>query len=305
MFSISFAAMRPLRSVAIYFAFIFLGGALLAPWIFWLVQTLGLHQLTQYPFHKFVTRSFEVLALAGLWPFLHSLQIRSWREVGFCPPKTEWRKLSTGLALGFCSLALVALITIVAGVREPRIGHSLAKFFLFLIKAGLAAVVVAALEELLFRGVLFGALRKVHGWISALIFSGAFFGIVHFFERKPPKPETIQWFSGFTTLGEMLRGFGDFEQLVPGFFTLFLVGALLALAYQRTGSLYFSIGLHAGWIFWLKSYGFLTRASTPANSWFWGTGKLINGWLAFLILAVLLGIFLRWPALFVRKENSA
>ena len=58
----------------------------------------------------------------------------------------------------------------------------------------------------------------------------------------------------------MLAGFADFHALVPGFFSLTLAGILLGLAYQRTGNLYFSIGLHAGWIFWLKTYGAFTPA---------------------------------------------
>ena len=86
-------------------------------------------------------------------------------------------------------------------------------------------------------------------------------------------------------LPTMLSGFVEVEQIVPGFFNLTLVGALLALAYQFTGNLYFSIGLHAGWIFWLKSYGTLTREAVNANTWFWGTGKLIDGWLALIVLS--------------------
>jgi CAAX protease family protein len=57
------------------------------------------------------------------------------------------------------------------------------------------------------------------------------------------------------------------------------------LAYQRSGNLYFSVGLHAGWIFWLKSYGFLTNPGVAGNAWFWGSRKLIDGWLAFLVLS--------------------
>jgi hypothetical protein len=79
--------------------------------------------------------------------------------------------------------------------------------------------------------------------------------------------------------------------LVPGFFNLALAGALLGLAYQRTGNLYFSIGLHAGWIFWLKSYGAFTAAAPGASEWFWGTSKMIDGWLAFFVLALMLALF--------------
>ncbi len=53
---------------------------------------------------------------------------------------------------------------------------------------------------------------------------------------------------------------------------------VLRWAYQRTGALYFSIGLHAGWIFWLKSYKLVTQPAVGANSTLWGTDNLIDGW---------------------------
>jgi hypothetical protein len=84
---------------------------------------------------------------------------------------------------------------------------------------------------------------------------------------------------GLKLLPLMLRGFADVQLLVPGFFSLTLAGGLLALAYQRTGDLNFSIGLHAGWIFCIKGGGVLTSPG-PAGAWFWGTGKLFDGWLA-------------------------
>jgi len=99
----------------------------------------------------------------------------------------------------------------------------------------------------------------------------------------------------------MLRGFVDVEQVVPGFFNLTLAGGLLALAYQRTGNLYCSIGLHAGWIFWLTFYGFLTREVAGADAWFWGTAKLIDGWLALVVLTLALALLLK---LLPRREEA-
>ena len=89
----------------------------------------------------------------------------------------------------------------------------------------------------------------------------------------------------------MLGGFADFHALVPGFFNLTLAGVLLGLAYQRTGNLYFSIGLHAGWIFWLKIYGAVHHRAPRTAIWFWGGGKMIDGWLAFFALAATLVVF--------------
>ena len=93
----------------------------------------------------------------------------------------------------------------------------------------------------------------------------------------------------------MLAGFVDVRLLMPGFLTLILAGAILGIAFLRTGTLYRSIGLHAGWIFWLKFYG-LIAIETPAareHSSLWGTGKLFDGWLAFMILLPVFLIFWR------------
>ena len=90
---------------------------------------------------------------------------------------------------------------------------------------------------------------------------------------------------------------------MPGFFNLTLAGVLLALAYQRTGNLYFSIGLHAGWIFWLKSYGAFTKDVANANVWLWGTGKMTDGWLALVVLTLTLVVFTRLPV--AKKNNSS
>jgi len=158
------------------------------------------------------------------------------------------------------------------------------------------------LEEILFRGAIFGALRKTCRWPAALAISSAIYAIVHFFS-KPQSPAEIHWTSGLALLAAMLRGFADVEQVVPAFFNLALAGALLALAYQRTGNLYFSIGLHAGWIFWLKSYGFLTREAAGVNPWFWGTNRLIDGWSALLVLMITLRVL--WKMLSREEEKTA
>ena len=126
----------------------------------------------------------------------------------------------------------------------------------------------------------------------ALVISSAIYALVHFLS-KPQSPAEMNWASGLELLPTMLRGFVDFGQVVPGFFNLTLAGALLALGYQRTGNLFFSIGLHAGWIFWLRSYGLLTREAAGANASFWGTSRLIDGWLALVVLSLALWLLSR------------
>ena len=78
--------------------------------------------------------------------------------------------------------------------------------------------------------------------------------------------------------------------MVPGFFNLTLAGILLAWAYHRTGNLYFSIGLHAGWIFWIKAYAAVSSPTPQANLWLWGSGSMaiVNGWIALPVLLLTL-----------------
>jgi membrane protease YdiL (CAAX protease family) len=85
-----------------------------------------------------------------------------------------------------------------------------------LLMAGLLTCVVAPVcEELFFRGFLFGALRK-HGLVVAALVSGVAFGGAH--------------------VASSPIGF-----IVP----LAVLGVILALLYERTGSLYPSMALHA------------------------------------------------------------
>jgi len=281
--------MHPVRSLLIYAGVVFLGGALLAPWLAWGVQALAahfpaFHNLANLPFHLYVNRALLALALTGLWPMLRSLGASAFRDVGLVRPAGQGHNFSCGFALGFASLAGVAVIALAAGTREVNTDVPAGRLVERISSAVLTAAVVSVLEEILFRGAIFGAMRKAFRWPVAVVISSAIYALVHFFSR-PLSPVEIHWTSGLVLLPTMLSGFVEVEQVVPGFFNLTLAGALLALAYQYTGNLYFSIGLHAGWIFWLKTYGSLTREAAHADAWFWGTGKLIDGWLALIVLA--------------------
>ena len=96
----------------------------------------------------------------------------------------------------------------------------------------------------------------------------------------------------------------DVRTLFPALLSLSLAGVILGLAYQWTGDLSASIGIHAGWIFWLKFYGFATRRAPDVDPWFWGTGKLVDGWLAFVALVVVLAAVGGWRRLAVRAAGT-
>ncbi len=278
--------MRPVVALAIFAMVVFVGGALLAPWLYWLFHAL--RPDNTIPFHRFENRAFLGLGLTGIWPLVRSLNLNSWRAVGITSLTGQWHRVRAGFLLGFASLAVVAVIALAAHGRALKLDLSAGQWAGKLAGAAATAVGVAVLEELLFRGAIFGALRQACDWRVALVSSSMVYAIVHFFE-KAEITGPIHWYSGLELLPKMLAGFGDLQMVIPGFFNLTLAGIMLGLAYQRTRNLYFSIGLHAGWIFWLKFYGLATNPMPGAPEWIWGTQKLIDGWLALAVLIVAAG----------------
>jgi uncharacterized protein len=159
--------MRPIRSLLIYFAVVFLGGALLAPWLYWLAQWAagrigpalfrpGCHPVPSLP------GSFPAWSGAALPVATAAVRrlARSWRELGFVRQGRFARQILGGFALGWASLAAVALLALGCGASAFVAIHSAAEVGRQLLNATWTAVVVAVLEELVFRGALFGLLRQ-------------------------------------------------------------------------------------------------------------------------------------------------
>jgi uncharacterized protein len=278
--------MRAALSLLVYLIVVFLGGAVLAPCLWWSAQWGAGHwpamsRLAANPFHRFLDRSLLGLAVLGVWPLARSAGMANWADLGFVKHKQAPLDFLRGFALGWASLAWVALLAVVCHARIWIPSHSSAGIGRHLLNATVSALLVAILEELLFRGALFGLLRKSMPWPAALAVSSAIYSLAHFI-GSAELPGPVHWDSGLVLLGEMFR---QSPPLIPSFFTLFVVGAILALAYQRSGALYLSIGLHAGWIFWLKSYRLLLQQTGPGQP-FWGSDNLIDGWVSLLVLIV-------------------
>src|SRR5205823_2389789 len=205
-----------------------------------------------------------------------------------------------GAVLGFVSLASVGLLALAFDARRWNSDLSLSLLGGSVASAMATALVVSTLEEILFRGALFGGLRRGRQWTTALVGSSAVYALVHFL-RSVEWTKPIKWDSGLQVLGQMLQGMIDPHALAPGFFVLLLAGAILALAYQKTNALWFSIGAHAGWIFWLKIYGLFTVEHSAGLAPLWGSSKLTDGWFAAVVL--LIAAVLLWDSNRLRSSD--
>src|SRR5436190_1719664 len=89
-------ATRPLRWLLIYLLVVFVGGALLAPWLYALTQWGATHfpslqHLAKNPFHRFVHRALLGLALIFLWPLFRRMGLRTWEDFGLANPRQHWK----------------------------------------------------------------------------------------------------------------------------------------------------------------------------------------------------------------------
>lgn len=304
--------MRSIKALTTYLLVIFGGAVVLAPILYLESHVLArngfkvFQTIAAYPFHRFLSRSMMVLALIGLRPFIKELGIESWNQIGLTRLNAKAVNLwFAGFLVGFSVLALAAAIAIGADARSFNFEHTMHDLLKHVRNAALAAILISVIEEIIFRGALFGALKRSEGFFVAAVLSASVYALVHFFERAQT-PSHVNVFSGVVVLGHMLSGFVKFESLVPGFFNLFLVGVILALSFARTGSLYFSIGMHAAFIFWVKSYGFFTNSNPGANEWLWGGSKLINGWgPCILLLALFIFLFKTLPRKYVAQQPES
>ena len=244
--------MRAARVILLYALAVVLLGALLSPWLFWLTQA-------HWPFRRVFDRVLLVVALAGLWPVLRSVGIRSLPELGYERTPAWWRQAAWGFGAGTLSLGFCAVLLRAFTGWNNNIAGNLA-----------SAVAVAIIEETFFRGGIFNTLRRGLPMAWAVLVSSIVYAGLHF--CKPSEPVTVTWLSGFQHLGQIAGNFSASVNWI-GLVTLILAGSVLALVFVWTKSLYFSIGLHAGWVFAIKTAGAPLRDSL----WAWPVLLVVLG----------------------------
>ena len=127
-----------------------------------------------------------------------------------------------------------------------------------------AALSVALVEEIVFRGFIYGLLARSMSATVALWWTTGIFAAVHFMKPADgimPLGSEVHLTTGFWLAGQILANFAKINFLLAEFLTLAAIGWALTKARADTGTLWLSIGLHAGWVFGLKYFSALTKTS--------------------------------------------
>ena len=259
--------MKDAARLAAYFIAIVLGGALLAPILFWSAQALAAHGvfpfLAKYDFDTFFHRAILIAAVFLLWPLLRVSNVRGLGDLGLAPNRHWARDVGSGVLLSvipllFCAALLVELH--LYSFRHvfvwPRLGKVL-----------LAAISVPFIEETFFRGIVLGLLLRTHRKLLSIVAVSVLFAAVHFLKGSEHERAIVTWTSGFQSIGDAFAGFGDPMMVLAAFATLFVIGCILADARVLTRSLWLPIGLHGGWIFASGTFNWLARRQMVAFPW--------------------------------------
>lgn len=274
-----------------FFKFILIAGtvlllsALLAPILF---------DFLPFKFERIFNRLIMVFTLAALFLF-----VRLTREklslYGLNENPKALSHIVTGFAGGFITLSLLTVLKIAFGaaVWQPQIAGI--SIFGALLAALGTAFLIAVIEEFFFRGVVYQSLKQsmVPGTINlypfaiaaAVLITSLFYALIHFVGEKKlyigPDPHFKDSLKLMLSPFLSFLSWQTFWQAAVGLFVFGLVLNMLAI---RSRSLYMSIGLHAGCVFFVKSDRFFVEFTTNAP-FLWGSDLMydsLTGWLFIL-----------------------
>ena len=257
---------------------------IIAPFAATIVAAMGFH----FPFPRIFDRTVIVLvALALIW---------QWRELGVLPllrsgfarPMRNLPRATRGFLIAIAAVATLVYVAVLLGAHANEtsagIWQATAKYFL-------AAIVIAIIEEGFFRAILMVGMEHDFGRTPALLLSSAIYAIAHLV-RSPAKFYVTGFhpLAGFETLGLSLAHVANPAAMLPTFVGLFLLGIVLGEAFLETGTVYFPIGLHAGFVLGAKLWPRMTSAGATLPGWLSGYGSqpLISGIAAWTVAVAIL-----------------
>jgi uncharacterized protein len=292
---------RPLLWIVCLFAVSVLLGALLAPPVFnaalWLGRNFqSLESLRDVEFERVASRTVLLVLLLSFAPVLKFAGMRHWRDIGFLPDGNWWNTTGKGLLIGSAATTAIFLGGWALGSYEVRelIKHgAIEKSLAYLV----GALLVGIIEEGLFRGALFGALRRSIGFWGGAVIASLIYSAVHFAKPRPPVGVVYgHWYSGLELIPYMFNTVDLSPHCFPFALTLFFLGMVLCAFYQRYGSLYFSIGLHAGLVWLMRIGGYFFERNEARLLWLFGDSEVVSkSYIALFVLTAFLVVSL-WLA---------
>ena len=280
-------APRPVRAVAVLVSVLLIGAgvsALVAPALQHLLRASG---ITPH-FGEVTFRTLQITLIV----------VTALVLARFCAPhRAGWglrrapraaRRALRGFVAGALALSVVAALLMVLDVREVRfdVRTEIGYWVEVSIRAAISALVISIIEELWFRGGLFGLLAHFGGVAAAVVLTTSLYAFSHFLDRDVGVAVSGEdWRAAWVVLGLGAWAMFDIGQL-GSLLALAAAGVWLAALRWRHCDIIGCIGLHMGFVFVIKVFKKLTyiNPDAPMRALAGHYDDMV-GWLAFLVLA--------------------
>ena len=249
-----------------------------------------LQEFLSYPFDRVLTRSVLLVLLILLIPLWKMV---SKETSGLIFGDFSFRQFLQSFLIGLFILAIPVVVLLLLEVRLVVLDLQIS--FISILGILLVGIVLACLiglfEEILFRGFLYGALKKRVGGLTAALVSSALYSSVHFLKPTGELELPINWLAGFIYLEQSIGNMILLHQDWDARLSLMILGCFFCLVRERF-NLFCCIGLHAAFVVGIA----ISRQLTTVNldSQFLGLissyneiiGQLVSFWLLLLVYAM-------------------
>lgn len=249
-------------------------------------------------FERVVSRSVLIVAIILFMALYRILGFRSWREIGYSSDKKQFfSNLTKGISFGILIMSPVIVGLLITKNRTIDMDWevSFLNIFNLVIAALIAGLIIAFIEETLFRGAMLSAIKKRSSVTFAIIVTSIIYALVHFIQPNIElDPNTLNWTSGFILLKDALPGLADMNQIFDSFIALFLAGVLLSIVRIFTNRIALCIGIHAGWVIAIKVFK-RVKATNIYSDYAFLTGSYdkVIGYLAAVCIAIFIMLLIK------------
>lgn len=233
----------------------------------YLIQGLildGIEEAKPFHFLKIASRCLTISLFVVLIFYCYKYEKRSILSYGLDKNPLNTRLLVGGFLFGVLSMIVLISVNLYFNHSIISINHLPKRFFGDLFFQLLIVFIIGFFEEWFFRGFVLQTLMEDLSILKSILVTSLFFAATHF-----------------------IRPVSNWYLLIPEFFGLFLIGIILANAVVYTRSLYFSIGIHAGWVYIVKlDKYFINHFDLTLQKVFGGEKLLsrITSWILILLI---------------------
>ena len=262
-----------------------------------------------YPMYLLLTNWFELdiesatnrcVLLVSIILFItlyRKLNFGAYKDIGYSKAHKEfWHGFAKGFVIGVLIMGPVIIGLLISGNRliDPGWQWQVSNLLPMLLKAVLAGLIVAFIEETIFRGAMLTAVQRKSSATFAVITTSLFYALLHFL--KPgidQNPDTLDWVSGFMVLKNAFLTLLQPMHFIDSFMALFFAGVLLAIIKIRTNRLAYCIGVHAAWVVAISMFKRVTNTNhTSEYAFLSGDYDRVIGYLATVSIVITILVFI-------------